>query len=538
MRVTCIGHAGLFIETSGGSILCDPWFSPSYLASWFPFPSNEEIDLRALGRPDYLYVSHLHHDHFDEELLRSCVDPATRVLLPDFPTGHLRSALSALGFHHFIETRDAEPLELEGLRVMVHTLTTPTDGPIGDSGLALDDGTACVFNQNDSRPVDLAPLTDFGPFDAHFLQFSGAIWYPMVYELPPATMAALGRQKRANQLARATRYARELGASFVFPFAGPPCFLDDELFELNDLEGDETNIFPDQTVFIDHLRAEGIAGGRLIVPGTRVELVNGTCEVSHALPEAELQAIFSDKRAYLESYRERRRADIQSEKRAWPVGSVDLVASLREWWEPLLAEAELTCAGVNARMLLESGEQAVVVDFMERRVYRWRGEECRYRFTFEPGTVESCVARHVEDWVNELFLSCRFTAVRDGPYNEYVYTFFKSLSPERMRHVESFYAGHSPVDDLWRCGDYLVQRRCPHRQADLSRFATVEDGILTCHMHGWSFELATGRCLTSDDRRLYVRPAGEDAQAPDGHRIHGSPDGEAHPCPPVEPLVP
>ena len=25
MQITCLGHAGLHIQTSGGTILCDPW---------------------------------------------------------------------------------------------------------------------------------------------------------------------------------------------------------------------------------------------------------------------------------------------------------------------------------------------------------------------------------------------------------------------------------------------------------------------------------------------------------------------------------
>jgi UDP-MurNAc hydroxylase len=31
--------------------------------------------------------------------------------------------------------------------------------------------------------------------------------------------------------------------------------------------------------------------------------------------------------------------------------------------------------------------------------------------------------------------------------------------------------------------------------------------VLTCRLHGWEFELATGRCLTSDDRKLLSRPS-------------------------------
>ena len=51
--------------------------------------------------------------------------------------------------------------------------------------------------------------------------------------------------------------------------------------------------------------------------------------------------------------------------------------------------------------------------------------------------------------------------------------------------------------DGWR-----IERWCPHRQADLTRFGEIADGVLTCSLHHWRFDLATGDCLTSDDRHL------------------------------------
>src|SRR5215510_8013715 len=98
MRVTFLGQAGLFIETKHGSILCDPWFNPAYFASWFPFPSNEGIDPATLAQPDYLFVSHLHHDHFDPEWLKRHVSKDTTVLLPDYPLDLLERALRDCGF--------------------------------------------------------------------------------------------------------------------------------------------------------------------------------------------------------------------------------------------------------------------------------------------------------------------------------------------------------------------------------------------------------------------------------------------------------
>ena len=191
---------------------------------------------------------------------------------------------------------------------------------------------------------------------------------------------------------------------------------------------------------------------------------------------------------------------------ALPDHSLDIRAELQAWWEPLLAHAEHTCAGVNGRVLLQTDDAAIVVDFLDRRVDVWRGEACRFRFFVPRPILEACIARRDVDWVNSLFLSCRFEAERDGAYNEFVYNFFRSLSAERMAYTERYYSEAAPPLELFESNGYSIQRRCPHLKADLTRFGSIDDGILTCSVHGWKFELATGRCLTSDDRHLYCRP--------------------------------
>ncbi|HJS07592.1 MAG TPA: Rieske 2Fe-2S domain-containing protein, partial [Pirellulales bacterium] len=143
------------------------------------------------------------------------------------------------------------------------------------------------------------------------------------------------------------------------------------------------------------------------------------------------------------------------------------------------------------------------------RVYLWEGQYCKYRFRIEPALIESCLIGGEADWVNSLFLSCRFEAERDGPYNEYLYNFFKCLTSERLQYAEGYYAEQADEKEFWTVDGYQVQRRCPHLKADLTRFGTVENGVLTCSMHGWQFELSTGRCLTSADCRLYAQRVGE-----------------------------
>lgn len=510
MDITFLGQAGLFIETPAGSVLCDPWFHPAYFGSWYPFPANDQIDPETIGNPDYLYVSHLHHDHFDPEFLIRHVCKDARVLLPDYRVDDLEHELRSLGFHDFVKTRNLEPVELDGLRFTIVSLVSPTDGPVGDSSLVVDDGRTRLFNQNDAHPLDTEVLRALGPHDAHFLQFSGAIWFPMVYRLSDKVKQALIRRKREQQSRRALRYATQVGAPHVFPTAGPPCFLDDDLFYLNDLPGsDEPTIFADQSVFLQYMRDHGEDRGRLAIPGSVVHLEGSRCEVVHPVTESEVAAIFEDKEAYLRDYQARKRPVIAAERARWPRAQVDILGAMKALLEPLLQMADRTCAGVNARVLFATGETDVVVDFLERRVYRWREEPCRYRFFIAAPLLESVLEEGTLDWVNSLFLSCRFEAERDGKYNEYVYNFFKCLSQDRLQYLEGYYAEQSDEDAFWECQGYRVQRRCPHMKADLVQFGQYADGVLTCTMHGWQFELATGRCLTSDDRRLITEPIDE-----------------------------
>lgn len=506
MEITFLGQAGLFIETRRGSILCDPWFNPAYFASWFPFPSNEDVDLVKISCPRYLYISHVHYDHFDPEFLREHVWKEATVLLPDYPLDFLEHALRGLGFTEFIKTKNGRAVAVDGLRFMIMAMIAPNDGAIGDSGLMVDDGEVRIFDQNDSRPVDLDLLNSFGPFDAHFLQYSGASWYPMAYQFPEKMMQALGRKKRENEMARALRYVREVGASFVIPSAGPPCFLDDHLFGFNDFDHDPVNTFPDQAVFLEYMQAQGLDNGQLMLPGSVATISRAACTVAHPLPSDQVQMIFSKKRAYLEAYKARKQPLINAIKASWPRGQVDILSSLRDWFEPLLEQADLICVGVNGRVLLDCDVQQLVLDFHLRRVYAWGGEEWDYRFHIDPALIEYCIIHHEEDWVNSIFLSCRFEALRKGPFNEYLYNFFRCLSPERIKYAEGYYAKQPTVQQLWESEGYRIQRRCPHLKADLTRFAKIEDGVLTCTMHGWQFELATGRCLTSDGYRLYAQP--------------------------------
>ncbi len=515
MRITGTGHASLRFDTPAGSILCDPWVNPAYFASWFPFPDNSQLDWEALGDCDYLYLSHLHRDHFDAEHLKRFVNKKATVLLPEFPTSELEDQLRECGFTSFFRTKTKEVHELDGgLNIMIEALTSPTDGPIGDSSLWIEHGGVRVLNQNDARPTDLVAFDELGHVHAHLLQFSGAIWYPMVYELPAAAKTAFGKQKRDRQMDRTVRYIDDLRADHVFPIAGPPCFLDDELWHLNDIFGDEGNIFPDQQVFIDHYESLGRTNGVILLPGSVSELSpDGAVSTSH--PVDDVRAFFDAKETHLKDYRERQRPVIEAAKKTWRHPEIDVLAGMKAKIEPILEESIYLATGVGGPVRFDlvaddDTVESIVIDFPGKQVRIYDDEKVRYRFRTQRALVEHLLFIDEVDWVNSLFLSCRFTAARIGQYNEFVYAFFKCLSDERLQYAEGWYAEQKPDAEDVRLGDWTVQRRCPHLKADLTRFGIVDGDTLTCQLHGWKFDLVSGKCLTSVGHEIRSSPAPHD----------------------------
>lgn len=514
MRVTSVGHAGFFIETAAGSILCDPWVNPAYFASWFPFPDNSQLDWDRLGACDYLYISHLHKDHYDPRNLTEYVNRDAVVLLPDYPVPDLQRELESLGFHHFFQTENAVKHVVAGpkgeLEVMIIALAAPADGPLGDSALCVSDRETVAFNMNDARPVDLDPLhTQFPSIDVHMLQFSGAIWYPMVYDMPQRAKDAFGAQKRQRGMDRCRQYIDQIGAAWVIPSAGPPCFLDGELRHLNDVYGDPANIFPDQFVFIEEMKKHGNDNGLLMMPGSTADLAGAQLRsLRHPLPEDEVVALFTTGKAdHIADYAHRMAPVIAAEKARWATDDgVPLIDGLRTKFEPIMAQSDLICDGIGYPVRLGLGKETVVLDFPKRLVREpIPNERFRYGFDIPADLVRTVLRDDEPDWVNSIFLSTRFTAHRVGGYNEFLYTFFKCLTDERIAYADGWFAETHDDSASITLDSWEIQRRCPHLKADLAKFGHAEDGKLTCDLHGWEWDLASGRCLTSKGHQLRAR---------------------------------
>lgn len=500
MRVTGLGHAGLLIETRTSRILCDPWVNPAYFQSWYPCPDNRELDWGSVTEVDYLYISHRHQDHLDKELLASYVHPSTPVLLPDYPLTTLRKTLTSLGFTNQITPPAGAPFPIGGDRILINPQIGPSDGPIGDSTLSVSDGTATILNQNDTHLTNLSSIRSFGPYTAHFLQHTGALWWPMVYDLPLKAKQHFALLKRKSQRTRALRYARDIEASHVFPFAGPPMFLDPDLIGYNGTGDRGESIFEDPDVFLDLLRDEtSTTQGHRFFPGTVVDMDDDSVTVTQSLyPEEQINRISRDWGAYRREQillRQRPLAETEHAGHTSTCTNHTVLPALIDWIEPLMRAAPSVCEAINGALEISIQDERVLFDFPARTIRAARADKTPYRFTLPHTLVCSVITDREPDWCNSIFLSLRFKASRVGKFNQALYAFFSSLDNERMEYVESWYAKRDDTNATFTAGGWTIQRRCPHAGADLSQTGSISGNTLTCRVHGWQFDLETGRCI-------------------------------------------
>ena len=108
MKITHLNSATQIIDFKGVKILTDPWLGePIYYNSWVSYPPFDEDNAYMLDNIDYVYISHLHEDHFSEETLLR-LDKETKFIVFDFSEKTVFNKLKRFGFNDVKELKHGE----------------------------------------------------------------------------------------------------------------------------------------------------------------------------------------------------------------------------------------------------------------------------------------------------------------------------------------------------------------------------------------------------------------------------------------------
>ncbi|WP_437682912.1 MBL fold metallo-hydrolase [Sorangium sp. So ce131] len=290
-----LSHAALHVRSAGISLITDPWLVGStYWRSWWNYPPPKEEVVDAL-RPDFIYLTHIHWDHFQGPSLRK-LGKETPVIIPRGPYDRMKRDLLDMGFKNVIELQHGETFRLG----RDFAVTSYHFGPFLDSALVMEAEGITLFNANDAKlmgaPLQQVlarhPRIDF-VFRSHS-SANGRLCYDVV-DAPGAPVDDI-----EGYIAGFAKFVRRTGARYAVPFASNHCFLHKDVFSFN-------STIQTPRMVEDYFRKHGITS-----PELKVMLSGDSWSTDAGFSiSPETARYFDDREAMLERYREEKKDKLE-----------------------------------------------------------------------------------------------------------------------------------------------------------------------------------------------------------------------------------
>ena len=433
MRVTYYGQACTLIEAGGRKILTDPWLTEgAYLGSWFHTHLLRDSGVGPETIPhdlDYLFLSHEHHDHTDVETLKT-LPKTIPILICKFATAKFRSFLEQLGFTNIRELNSGEKLDLgDGLAVTILNTVEYTN----DSAILVEHGSVRLLNETDCK-LGYEVLSKIGSegLDIGFFMFSGANWYPMLYDYPDDVMLSLVERRRRSLLRSLVQRVKLTKPKFAVPAAGPCTVLDPEMLWLNST---------DCGIFIDPEEAvRAIEEAKL--PTQPLYMAATDTWGSETGYRSNAPTFFKQPRIeYIRDASERMAPAIREKRAIEPGPNPDLTNLLPKHFNALAAaQTPDSRKRINAKLALavwgQHGGQWTVdftasgPDFVREGIL----PDWTYKIDVEDKLISPFVTGE-EPFFEDLLLSLRFRASRrPDEFNEPLYHFLYEPDPEKFHN--------------------------------------------------------------------------------------------------------
>ena len=373
MKITYLGHAGFYVETESTIIVMDPWLSRfgAFDSSWFQYPRNHHMadyvreHFESSTKDKYIYISHEHKDHFDLGFLESLTNRNFKIVIADFLRSIVKESLHNCHYQctEIISLKHEEEYVIKDGSIRLYIIDAELDC---DSAILLKTKEGSFLNINDCKIHEkLSKITkEHGPIDIFAAQFSGAIWHPVCYDMPEVQYQKISRLKKANKFDTVFRAIETVHPKIYIPSAGPPCFLDPMLIDIN---FQKVNIFPRAVQFIEYLNKR-IKNSDIkwpeLMPGDMIDVA--TLDV---LPLAKERVLDSNFEHYVRNYASEytdffHKREIENKK----VNPSKVFADLRQDLENKLQHIHLSNVEVTTLLYWKicDHEQMYCINFKEK----------------------------------------------------------------------------------------------------------------------------------------------------------------------------
>ena len=222
MKIKYFTNSMVLVSGKNLSILCDPWitFDENSNTNLYNFPetkfSKEEI---ASIKPDYIYITHTHADHFDKITL-NLFDKNTPVLCADYKNNFTEKNLKALGFNNVIVCKNDESYKFNNedeCNLYVAEINPEVDslGIFKIDGLTMLNANDVVYSKNQMDEIG----KKFN-FDIAMIPYAYQGPYPAFYEnLTLKEREDKAKKKKVRNYDLMLKFIDSIKPKNVFPFA-------------------------------------------------------------------------------------------------------------------------------------------------------------------------------------------------------------------------------------------------------------------------------------------------------------------------------
>jgi UDP-MurNAc hydroxylase len=231
LKLQTLSHAGLRVNADGCELLCDPWLVGScYWRSWWNYPPVPK-DLVASLKPDFIYLTHIHWDHFQAPSLR-LFSPDIPVIVPYDRYSRMVRDLKAVGRKNVIELKHGERLVLSPKLAIRSYHFSPL---ITDSAVVIEADGQILLNANDAKlaggPLRQV-LDDYPAIDFCFRSHSSANARSCYHIIGQEDVVL---DDNSHYLDAFSLFMKRVKPRYAIPFASNNCLLHEENFHLNQL---------------------------------------------------------------------------------------------------------------------------------------------------------------------------------------------------------------------------------------------------------------------------------------------------------------
>ena len=228
MRFRVLGHACLEVTSNSKQLLCDPWLVGSaYWRSWWNYPPVPDGLVDTL-KPDFVYLTHMHWDHFHGPTLRR-LGLNRHILVPKTPDRRIYEDLKAMGCTWITELVHGKPYQVAaGFQI-----TSYQFGHFPDSVLVIEADGKTILNANDCKIMGrpLKQLLQRHPKIDFVLRSHSSANNRLCFEIIDRGGAHIDNPEKYS--AEFVDFARAVRARYAIPFASNNCYLHPETEKFN-----------------------------------------------------------------------------------------------------------------------------------------------------------------------------------------------------------------------------------------------------------------------------------------------------------------